>query len=65
MKRASYRQAIEYIAFNDEPTISNADDMSGFPSVQLVGYVFDVPVERVTQDIIKLRERELDTGQAR
>jgi hypothetical protein len=58
MKRASYRDAIDWIAQNDSP----ADDGSFEPatvqclvSAVLVADIFDVPHERVGRDIVKRR----------
>lgn len=63
MKRASYRDAIDYIACNDEPTEMNPEDVNGFATVQLVSQIFDVPSEKVAADIVKLRKKTEDTTQ--
>lgn len=57
MKRASYKQAIEYIALNDEPTIRDAEEMTGYATVQLVAEIFDITSQRVAGDVIRFRER--------
>jgi len=55
VKRASYREAIEYVALNDEPSEIDADAMIGFASVQLIAHVFRVDDERVARDVVRKR----------
>jgi hypothetical protein len=57
MKRASYREAVEYIALNDEPEIRDADAMTYYATVQLLAAIFDVTPERVAGDVVKHREK--------
>lgn len=62
MKRASYKQAIRWIALND----SGADDTAHDPEVVaelvtavLVADIFDVTSEKVGADIVRERLKEL------
>lgn len=57
MKRASYREAVRFIAEEDEPLLMEVDDMNGMASVQLVACIFDVDADRVARDVIKLRKQ--------
>lgn len=58
MKRASYRDAIDYIAWNDEPEELDAQEMFGMATVQLVSQIFDVPGEKVAEDVVRLRKKQ-------
>lgn len=64
MKRASYRDAIDVIAMNDEPSIMIEDEMIGFASVLLVACIFDVTQERVARDVIRARVKEAKAKRA-
>lgn len=62
MKRASYREAIAWIALND----SAADDDALDPLVAgtlvssiLIAEIFDVNSDKVGADIVKYREKHL------
>lgn len=58
MKRASYKEAIQWIAENDSATDDGADDpqtVSELVSSVLVADIFDVPTLKVGQDIVKFR----------
>lgn len=57
MKRASYRDAIDFIAQNDEPLELDEGAMSGYASVVLIASIFDVESERVARDVVRLRKR--------
>lgn len=65
-KHPSYREAIEYVALNDEPCVMSAKDIMYQPTTQLVNVIFGTPMEEIAQDIIRLRvkmvrrERRLD-----
>lgn len=63
MKRASYREAVEYIALNDEPTLMTDGEMFGMPSVGVIAAVFDVPQERVARDVVRYRVKAEGTAQ--
>ena len=56
MRRASYREAIRWIALNDDTAWLDEDEwINGQPcpsvSAVLIADLFDVPVERVIRDI--------------
>ena len=57
MKRASYREAIKWIADEDEPTIMDPEVISGFISVLLIADIFDVSSKKVAADVLKQREK--------
>jgi hypothetical protein len=66
MKRPAYRDAVAWIARNDNP----GDDHAGNPeacahvavylSVAMVADLFDVTPERIAADVMRLRERATD-----
>lgn len=58
MKNPSYRQAIEYIALNDEPDDLNPEFMTGMASVHLVSVIFGTPTEVVAADVVRYRLKE-------
>lgn len=61
MKRASYREAISWIALNDDTEWTAEDEKIPSVSAVLVADLFDVEVDRVTRDIIrKLKKLERD-----
>lgn len=57
MKRASYRQAVELIALNDEPECMNADDVSGLASVVIIADLFGIEPARLAADVVRFREK--------
>lgn len=57
MKRASYRDAVDFVALNDEPSELDEEVVSGLASVVLVASIFDVETERVARDVVRLRKR--------
>lgn len=65
MKRASYREAIAWIAANDSPADDNALDpveAGSLVSAILVANIFDVDSDRVGRDIVRQREKLIATG---
>lgn len=58
----AYREAIEYIAMNDEPTFLDPETLTGFPSVQVVAIIYKKTYERVAQDVVKFRIKHLGEG---
>lgn len=59
MKRASYRQAIDWVAQNDSAGDSDAldvDAVSYLVSSVLVADIFDVPCDKVGKDIVRRRK---------
>lgn len=61
MKRASYKHGIELIALNDEPSVLDVDDLeeSAGISINLLADLFEVPLRKVCEDIVRLRRKEL------
>lgn len=58
MKRASYREAVEIIAMNDEPTELQAENVVGMATVMLIAEIFGTTQERVAADVVRFRKRE-------
>jgi hypothetical protein len=59
MKRASYREAIEWVALNDSAGVADArqpEIVQDLVSAVLVADIFDVPQSRVGRDIVRCRE---------
>lgn len=60
MKRASYREAIAWIALNDSAGDDDALDpvrVSELVSSVLVADLFDVPMEKVGEDVVRWRKK--------
>lgn len=57
VKRASYRDAIDFIACNDEPTETDPEEVRGLASVLLVASIFGVDTERVAKDVVRYRKK--------
>lgn len=53
--RAGYKEVIEYIAMNDEPLVTDAEQMVGMPSVQTCAIAFGKEYEKVAEDVVKFR----------
>lgn len=51
MKRASYREAIQWLAYNDDTQWLSDSDPIESVSTALVADLFGVDVERVTKDL--------------
>jgi hypothetical protein len=58
MKRPGYREAVRWIAANDEPTDLDAFNVAGYLTTVLVADLFGVDAERVAGDVVKLREAD-------
>jgi hypothetical protein len=59
VKRASYRDAIDWIAQNDSAGDADAldeDVVSGYVTSVLVADLFDVAAQRVGADVVKRRQ---------
>ena len=63
MKHASYRNGIDWIAFNDEPECDDPNEIAGFISSILLAELFGVTNERVAADVIRLRKKLRKEGQ--
>ncbi len=57
-KYPSYREAIEYVALNDEPTLLEEDDINSQPTVHLINVIFGTPLDVVVADVIRYRKRD-------
>jgi hypothetical protein len=58
---ASYRKAIEWIAYNDSPADDtyDAEALSGYISVVLVADLFDKDSDAVARAVVRKRRKEL------
>lgn len=57
MKRPSLKQAIEWIALNDNAGNGDSvEDVARYVTTALVADLFEVPDERVAERIMKVRE---------
>jgi len=60
VKRASYREAVAWIADNDEAGSDEAtiaDAVRSLASVVLVADLFDVDADKVEADVVKARKK--------
>jgi hypothetical protein len=55
MKRASYREAVRWIAEIDEPTEQRVDVIDGAVTVLLIADLFRVDARRVALDVLHIR----------
>lgn len=55
MKRASYREGVAWIAWNDEPEDGDPENVAGYISTGLLADLFHVERERVAEDIVRYR----------
>lgn len=62
MKRASYREGVEWIALNDSAgeDAYNEEAIAGFISTCLLADLFGVEREKVATDIVKFRKKNAD-----
>ncbi len=58
MKRPGYREAIFWIAMNDEPGEGDYEVIAGLISVVLVADLFGVEAHKVAADVIIKRRKE-------
>lgn len=54
MKRASYREGVQWIALNDEPTASE-EELLSMISVLFLADLFDTTPARVVRDVLQAR----------
>ena len=57
-KRASYKAGIAWIAENDEPSLSDREEVSWLVSVTLMAELFGKDLDQVARDVIKYRMRK-------
>jgi hypothetical protein len=61
MNRANYRDAISWIAYNDDaggPDALNFEKVHGYTSVCLIADLFGVEQERVARDVVRYRNNK-------
>lgn len=56
LKSKKYKEAVEWIAFNDEPTLRELGEISYMISVQLIADLFKIDSVDVAVDVAKYRE---------
>jgi hypothetical protein len=61
-KRASYRDGVEWIAFNDEPGSRDAEEVAGYVSTCLLADLFGKDRATVAKDIVRAREKDAAIG---
>lgn len=61
LKRASYRDAIDFIAQNDEPAEQDEEMVSCLTTVVLVASIFGTDTDRVARDVVRLRKKLVET----
>ena len=57
LKRAGYRDAVNFIAENDEPRETELAEIIGTPTVVLVASIFGTTQERVAADVVRERAK--------
>lgn len=57
-KRASFREGIRWIAFNDEPTITDVDEISALVTVALLADLFGKDAGHVAVHVARERAKE-------
>jgi hypothetical protein len=53
------QKAIEWIAYNDEPTILDIDEIKDLVSVSMASDLYDIPTKEIAKRILKLRNDKL------
>jgi len=57
MKRASYREAVRWIADNDEPSDLEEQAIAHYVTTLLIADIFAVEPEKVAKDVAKQRRK--------
>ena len=57
MKRASYREAVAWIARNDEGSATDVDVIAAFVSVLLIADLFGTEADRIARDVVRYRKK--------
>ena len=57
MQGASYRYAIETVARNDQPLVTDVDLIAAQITVQLLADIFDVSAETIAVDVAAFRNK--------
>lgn len=58
-KAPSYREGVEYVAMNDEPTHREVENVQYMPTIQLMALLFGKTVEEVAIDVIAFRKKHI------
>jgi hypothetical protein len=56
MRRPTYRDGVEWVAFNDEPGDLAVEDVAGYLSTILVADLFGVDRRKVAADVVLVRK---------
>lgn len=56
-KRASFREGVAWIAWNDEPDERDPENVAGFISTGLLADLFGKDAEDVAKTIVRFREK--------
>lgn len=57
MKRPSYRDAVAWVADNDDSETLDVETVRSYVTVALVADLFGVEQEKVAADVVKFREK--------
>lgn len=63
MKRPSYRDAIAWVAQNDDPAVTDPELVHAAVTVGFVADLFGVDQEKVAADVVKFREKRDADGE--
>jgi hypothetical protein len=55
----SYREGVEYVAMNDEPTHLEVETVQYMPTVQLMAILFGKRVDEVAADVVAFRKKHI------
>lgn len=58
-RRASYREGVEYVAMNDEPTLLDPEWLLGQPTIQLLSILFGKTDDQVAADVVRFRRKQM------
>jgi hypothetical protein len=57
LKRASYRDAIDFVVCNDESAELDPEAVKSLASVLLVASIFGTTIEKVAADVVRYRRK--------
>lgn len=55
LKRASYRDGVDFIAMNDEPHDLDVEQIASYTTVVLMAQLFGTTEEKIAADILRIR----------
>lgn len=58
LKRASYKDGVDFIAWNDNCDMNAVDELVGTCSVLMLAELFGTTQERVAQDVVNYRVKK-------